>query len=146
MKLFWIFLIIAPITDFIVLIKIGYLVGILPIISLSLFSALLGWLWPVKRTVSHSPMMSILNMMIIKISKGCLIIPGILSSIIGLLGLIPFIKQYIALQITDYFQQHTSHTFQDFFSEKSETSISQDSHHTLEGEFSILDPEDPQKK
>ncbi len=144
MKLLWIFFIIAPITDLILLIKIGLVIGIFPIIGLSLFTALLGWIWPSNQSKVDSSdfiMGGILDLMILKASKCLLILPGFISSFIGILGLMPIFRRFLLFRIKKYLEVHTGSTFTKFYKK---TVHPNDNHknQTLEGEYSVIDQDD----
>lgn len=109
--LFLILIVVFPLLEIYVLIKMAGLIGAIPTIALLVFSAVLGTLllrWQglvtlrrVRDALSRgeSPAGDLLDGLMVLISGVLLLIPGLISDIVGLLCLLPPLRRSLARQV-----------------------------------------------
>jgi len=111
LRLLPIFLLLLPIVDLILLVKIGGLIGVLPTIALVLLAASAGgWLLRqqglatlnrVRESVTRGelPAAQLLEGIILLLAAALFIAPGFLTDLIAVIGLVPPLRRWLAVQI-----------------------------------------------
>jgi UPF0716 protein FxsA len=144
----FLFFVLMTLLEIIVLISVGQAIGSLSTILLIIATAFIGsrllkqqgWATMARAQQNiaegQQPTIEILEGVVILISGVLLITPGFITDILGLLGLIPFSRQYF---IYSFLEKNTEKFFSrttTFYSSNSKTNIKKkNSKNTIEGEY-----------
>ena len=144
----FLFFVLITLLEITVLISVGQAIGSLSTILLIIATAFIGsrllkqqgWATMARAQQNiaegQQPTMEILEGVVILISGVLLITPGFITDILGLLGLIPFSRQYF---INSFLEKNTERFFSrttTFYSSNSKTnSEKKKSNNTIEGEY-----------
>ena len=144
----FLFFVLMTLLEITVLISVGQAIGSLSTILLIIATAFIGsrllkqqgWATMARAQQNiaegQQPTIEILEGVVILISGVLLITPGFITDILGLLGLIPFSRQYF---INSFLEKNTERFFsrtKTFYSSNSKTnSEKKNSNNTIEGEY-----------
>ncbi|GAB6070887.1 FxsA family protein [Thiomicrorhabdus hydrogeniphila] len=154
MRILFLFIFIAPLIELYFLIQLGDVIGALPTVLLTIFTAILGVALmrsqglavmqnaQLELSQGHSPQESMLEGVFIFVGGVFLFFPGLITDFIGLLFLVPFIRKFLIRQSTKGMQARGSFRYQQDdsvyegeWSEKADQPHKQIENEILHGEF-----------
>jgi len=154
MRILFLFIFIAPLIELYFLIQLGDVIGALPTVLLTIFTAVLGVALMRSQGLAvmqnaqleiaqgRSPQESMLEGVFIFVGGVLLFFPGLITDFIGLLFLVPFIRRFLIRQSTKgmqargaYRYQQDDSVYEGEWSEKAEQPHKQIHDDTLQGEF-----------
>ena len=151
---FFVFIVI-PLIELAVIIKVGSLIGVFPTIALLILSAIVGISLVRREGLStlmrakqrsdagESPEVEALESIIIALSGCLMVLPGFITDIIGICGLIPPLRRLLVHRIKKRVHIHTSgKTYEGYRADEPSASKKP---HVIEGEFERKD-KNPEKK
>ena len=158
MRILFLFLFIIPLIELYFLIQLGNVIGALPTILLTIFTAFLGVVLmrsqglatlqnaQIEMATGKSPQASMFEGVFIFLGGVFLFFPGLVSDGIGLLFLVPFIRRFFIKQSMKGMQaqgrfryQNNDSVYEGEWAEKQERPHKTIKHDVLEGEFEDKD-------
>ena len=154
MRILFLLLFVVPLIELYFLIQLGNVIGALPTVLLTIFTAILGIALmrsqglatlqnaQIEMATGKSPQSSMLEGVFIFLGGVFLFFPGLISDSIGLLFLVPFVRRFLINQSMKGMQtqgrfryQKGDSVYEGEWAEKQQQSPKSLEHDVLEGEF-----------